>query len=61
MPSETRVLPVGLTLLNFSYGGMERPLVLAGAVFASVPILIVYIIFQRRIIEGVTMTGMGGR
>lgn len=58
---EMRTLPVGLTLLNFSYGGMERPLVLAGAVFASVPILIVYAIFQRRIIEGVTMTGMGGR
>ena len=58
---EMRTLPVGLTLLNFSYGGMERPLVLAGAVFASVPILIVYILFQRQIIEGVTMTGMGGR
>lgn len=58
---EMRTLPVGLTLLNFSYGGMERPLVLAGSVFASVPILIVYILFQRRIIDGVTMTGMGGR
>lgn len=58
---EMRTLPVGLTLLNFSYGGMERPLVLAGAVFASVPILIVYVIFQRQIVEGVTMTGMGGR
>ncbi len=58
---EMRTLPVGLTLLNFSYGGMERPLVLAGAVFASVPILIVYVLFQRQIIEGVTMTGMGGR
>ena len=58
---EMRTLPVGLTLLNFSYGGQERPLVLAGAVFASVPILIVYIIFQRQIIKGVTLTGMGGR
>jgi multiple sugar transport system permease protein len=58
---EMRTLPVGLTLLNFSYGGQERPLVLAGAVFASVPILIIYILFQRQIIKGVTMTGMGGR
>jgi multiple sugar transport system permease protein len=58
---EMRTLPVGLTLLNFSYGGQERPLVLAGAIFASVPILIIYIIFQRQIIKGVTMTGMGGR
>ncbi len=58
---EMRTLPVGLTLLNFSYGGQERPLVLAGAIFASLPILIIYIIFQRQIIKGVTMTGMGGR
>jgi ABC-type glycerol-3-phosphate transport system permease component len=28
---------------------------------STLPILIVYIIFQRRIIKGVTMTGMAGR
>lgn len=58
---EMRTLPVGLTILNSSYAGQYRPMVLAGAVFATVPILIVYIVFQRRIIQGVTMTGMGGR
>jgi multiple sugar transport system permease protein len=58
---EMRTLPVGLQILNSSYAGQYRPLVLAGAIFASLPILIVYVIFQRRIIKGVTMTGMGGR
>jgi multiple sugar transport system permease protein len=58
---EMRTLPVGLTILNSSYAGQYRPMVLAGAVFATVPIMIVYAIFQRRIIQGVTMTGMGGR
>jgi multiple sugar transport system permease protein len=58
---ETRTLPVGLTILNSSYAGQYRPMVLAGAVLASIPILIVYVIFQRRIIQGVTLTGMGGR
>jgi multiple sugar transport system permease protein len=58
---EMRTLPVGLTILNSSYAGQYRPMVLAGAVFATVPILIVYVIFQRRIIKGVTLTGMGGR
>ena len=58
---EMRTLPVGLQILNSSYAGQYRPLVLAGAVFATVPIIIVYIIFQRRIIKGVVMTGMGGR
>src|SRR5258708_31830300 len=56
-----RTLPVGLTILNFSYGELYRPTVLAGSVFASLPILVVYAIFQRRIIKGVTLTGMGGR
>jgi multiple sugar transport system permease protein len=58
---DKRTLPVGLQILNSSYAGQDRPMVLAGAVFATVPIVIFYIIFQRRIIKGVTMTGMGGR
>lgn len=58
---EMRTLPVGLTILQTSYAGSYRPLVLAAAVFATVPIVVVYIIFQRRIIQGVMMTGMGGR
>jgi multiple sugar transport system permease protein len=58
---ETRTLPVGLTILNSSYAGQYRPMVLSGAVLSTLPILIVYIIFQRRIIRGVTLTGMGGR
>ena len=58
---DKRTLPVGLQILNSSYAGQDRPMVLAGAVFATVPIAIFYIIFQRRIIKGVTLTGMGGR
>lgn len=58
---ETRTLPVGLSILNQSYAGQYRPMILAGAVLSTIPILIVYIIFQRRIIKGVTMTGMAGR
>jgi multiple sugar transport system permease protein len=58
---ETRTLPVGLTILNSSYAGQFRPMVLSGAVLSTIPILIVYMIFQRRIIQGVTLTGMGGR
>lgn len=58
---EMRTLPVGLQILNSSYAGQFRPMVLAGAVFATVPIVIVYILFQRRIIKGVMLTGMGGR
>ncbi len=58
---ERRTLPVGLQILNSAYAGSYRPMVLAGSVFATVPVVVFYIIFQRRIIRGVTMTGMGGR
>jgi len=58
---ETRTLPVGLAQLNSSYAGQFRPMVLSGAVLSTIPILIVYIIFQRRIIRGVMLTGMAGR
>jgi multiple sugar transport system permease protein len=58
---ETRTLPVGLSIIQSSYAGQYRPMILAGVVLSTLPILIVYTIFQRRIIQGVTMTGMGGR
>ncbi len=57
----TRTLPVGLSIMQSSYAGQYRPMILAGAVVSTLPVLIVYIIFQRRIIQGVTLTGMGGR
>lgn len=32
----------------------------AAATIASVPVLVLYAVFQRRIIQGISMTGMGG-
>ena len=58
---ETRTLPVGLSIIQSSYAGQFRPMILAGAVLSVIPILIVYIIFQRRIIKGVVTTGLAGR
>jgi len=58
---ETRTLPVGLSIIQSSYAGQFRPMILAGAVLSFIPILIVFIFFQRQIIKGVVTTGMGGR
>jgi len=57
---EMRTLTVGLTVLQGTYT-QEQGLVMAGAVVASVPVLLLYAIFQRRIVQGVMLTGMGGR
>jgi multiple sugar transport system permease protein len=53
-------LPVGLAVLG---GGnyVQRGLTMAAAALATTPPLILYAIFQRRIIASLTLTGMGGR
>jgi len=57
---EMRTLPVGLTVLNGTYS-TERAIVLAGAFIAIIPALLFFGIFQRKIIEGTMLSGMGGR
>ena len=57
---EMRTLTVGLTVLQGTYT-QERALVMASAMVARAPVLVFAAIFQRRIIQGVMLTGMGGR
>ena len=53
-------LPVGLIVIQQgSY--IERGLAFAGAFIASVPVLLFYAIFQRKIIAGIVTTGMAGQ
>lgn len=53
-------LPVGLVFIQQgSY--IQRGLAYAGAFIASVPALLFYAFFQRRIIAGITMTGLAGQ
>ena len=50
-------LPVGLLVIQQgSY--IQRGLAFAGAFIATIPPLIFYAIFQRKIIAGITTTGM---
>ena len=53
-------LPVGLVIIQQgSY--IQRGLAFAAAFIASAPVLLFYAIFQRKIIAGVTTTGMAGQ
>jgi multiple sugar transport system permease protein len=57
---EVFTLPVGLVIIQQgSY--IQRGLAFAAAFIASAPVLIFYAIFQRKIIAGITTTGMAGR
>ena len=57
---QTFTLPVGLVIIQQgSY--IQRGLAFAAAFIASAPVLVFYAIFQRKIIAGVTTTGMAGQ
>lgn len=54
---EMRTLPVGLSF--FSYDNFNQyELVMAGAAVAVLPVLVVFAIFQKQIIKGITLTGI---
>jgi multiple sugar transport system permease protein len=50
-------LPVGLSQVSSAYG-IHYAQIMASAVLGALPLLLVFIIFQRRIVEGVATTGL---
>jgi multiple sugar transport system permease protein len=52
-------LPVGLA--NFSgEAGSDWHLIMTGATVAMAPLVVVFLLFQRRIVRGIAMTGLRG-
>lgn len=57
--SDTKLYPVMLTLQFFkSQQSMKDGVVLAGAVITSLPPIILFLVFQKYIIEGIKMSGL---
>jgi len=56
---EVRTLPIILTWFNSTHTG-QGALVMAATVLIIVPILFVFLFFQRWIVQGFTMSGMKG-
>lgn len=54
-----QTLPPGLATLQGAYT-INYPVIMAGAVIASIPVLVLFVIAQRFIIEGVSQTGVKG-
>ncbi len=57
---EMRTLPVGLSTFQGQYN-VQWNLLMAGSVIALVPVLAVYIAGQNWFVQGITLSGMGGR
>jgi multiple sugar transport system permease protein len=56
---EMRTLPVGIAFFSSEAGGAFH-LIMAAASLATVPVLLIFVIFQRQIIKGVVLTGLKG-
>ncbi|HEY8457166.1 MAG TPA: carbohydrate ABC transporter permease [Actinopolymorphaceae bacterium] len=56
---EKRTLPPGLATLQGTYL-TDYPVLMAGAMIAAVPVLILFLVTQKYIIEGVARTGLKG-
>lgn len=57
--SDMRTLPVGLQFFS-SEAGADWHLIMTGATLSVIPLLLIAIIFQRYIIEGIALTGLKG-
>ena len=57
---EMRTLPVGLSTFQGQHA-VQWNLLMAGSVIAVLPVLIVYLLAQKWIVEGITLSGLGGR
>lgn len=53
-------LPVGLQTVKSAYG-LQYAQTMASAILAALPLLIVFMLFQRQIVKGVATTGLGGQ
>jgi len=57
---EMRTIPIGLSYFVGQYSTAWN-LLMAGSVLALLPVLVVYFLAQKTFVQGITLTGMGGR
>jgi multiple sugar transport system permease protein len=55
-----RTLPIGITIFQGHYVASYGPM-MAAAALAALPVLIAFLIFQKHIIKGISLTGLAGR
>ncbi|MEH7417259.1 carbohydrate ABC transporter permease [Neobacillus drentensis] len=56
-----RTLPVGISLYaTGDAGGIQWNTIMGMSTLAIIPMIIVFLLFQRRIVEGITLTGVKG-
>ncbi|WP_420715749.1 carbohydrate ABC transporter permease [Streptomyces sp. SBT349] len=57
--ADLMTLPVGLATVKDAYG-VQYAQQMASALLAALPLIVVFLLFQRRIVQSVATTGLGG-
>lgn len=57
--TDLRTIPLGLASFESEYG-TSYALLMAASVTASIPVLIVFLLFQRQFMQGIVMSGLKG-
>lgn len=55
-----RTLPIGITIFQGHYNIEYGPM-MAAAALAAIPVTIAFLLFQKEIIKGISLTGLAGR
>jgi multiple sugar transport system permease protein len=55
-----KTLPLGIYMFNGQYG-TDWPGLMSAAAIAIIPSFIIFLLFQRYLVEGIALTGMGGK
>jgi multiple sugar transport system permease protein len=55
-----RTLPIGITIFQGRYNIEYGPM-MAAAALAAIPVTIAFLLFQKQIIKGISLTGLAGR
>jgi multiple sugar transport system permease protein len=56
--ADMRLVQVALSLFTDRYGTSNWGLTMAGSTIALLPVLLIYIVLQRRFVQGISMTGL---
>lgn len=55
-----RTLPIGITIFQGRYNTEYGPM-MAAATLAAIPVTLAFLVFQKQIIKGISLTGLAGR
>ena len=58
--TEMRTLPIGITIFQGHYAAEYGPM-MAAAALAAIPVTLAFLLLQKQIIKGISLTGLAGR